>query len=192
MKPHLLRLVIEIFEICKQWNITLAMSWIPRTLNDRADYYSRVVDHDIWGVHPNWFTHIARILGRPTIDRFADVDNRKMTRFNSRFFHEESEAVDAFTQDWSQDFIWLCPPIYLITRTIEYLEANKAKGIIIFPEWKSSYFWPHMVRVFQKPHVIKRQLILGDIFTHGRNTNSIFGASGWKSRTMALSLDYSV
>ena len=76
MKTHLLNLALQIFEICKSYDILLALTWIPRELNDRADHYSRVVDHDDWGVHPNWYSHITRILGVPTIDRFADVDNR--------------------------------------------------------------------------------------------------------------------
>ena len=122
MKPHLLNLAVHIFELCKMWNILLVMSWIPRELNDKADYYSRVVDHDDWGVHKNWYKHIVRILGVPTIDRFADVDNRKTHRFNSRFFHMESEAVDAFTQEWRGEFNWLCSPIYLLVRTINYAQ----------------------------------------------------------------------
>ena len=53
MKRHLLHLAIQIFQICKEYDILLALTWIPRELNDRADHYSRVVDHDDWGVHPN-------------------------------------------------------------------------------------------------------------------------------------------
>ena len=191
MKLHLLNLAIKIFEICKEYNILLAMTWIPRELNDVADHYSRVIDHDDWGVHPNWYLYIVNRLGVPTIDRFADVDNRKTTRFNSRFFHHLSEGVDSFTQRWDLDINWLCPPIYLITRTLDYLQMCKAKGIIIFPQWTSSYFWPRAMKAMSEEKHVMGKLILGDIFTHGRNTNSIFGSSQWRSNTIALSLDYS-
>ena len=53
-----------------------------------------------------------------------------------------SEAVDAFTQDWSNDNNWLCPPVALIVRTVKHLQMCKASGTLIIPEWPSSYFWP--------------------------------------------------
>ena len=120
MKTHLLALALSIFETCKSNNICLSLSWIPRTMNDRADYYSRITDQDDWGIHPNWFKHICRLLGPVDIDRFADVDNRKTLRFNSRFFHPESEGTDAFTQTWTGCSNWLVPPT---------LPSGKGSGI---------------------------------------------------------------
>ena len=118
MKPELLAMSLNIFELCKTNNIDLTLSWIPRDLNDRADYYSLVTDQDDWGIHPNWLSHICKILGPVDIDRFADVDNRKTNRFNSRFFHPASEATDAFTQSWASDRNWLVPPLYLVERVL--------------------------------------------------------------------------
>ena len=155
MKVHLLNLALKIFEMCKKHNILLSMTWVPRELNDRADYYSKVTDHDDWAVHQNWYNHIARLLGRPTVDRFADVDNRKTVRFNSRFYHHASGGTDAFTQQWAGEINWLCPPIHLITRAIDYLQLCQAKGIIVFPQWKSAYFWPRIVQLYTSNKNIK-------------------------------------
>ena len=37
---------------------------------------------------------------------------------NSRFWCAKTEAVDSFTQNWSTERNWLCPPVSLITATI--------------------------------------------------------------------------
>jgi len=39
-KPHLLDGAMNVFETCFQHGIRLQMQWIPRSLNDKADYFS--------------------------------------------------------------------------------------------------------------------------------------------------------
>ena len=46
---------MSIFELCWKHGIRLEMAWILRSLNDRADYVSRIVDFDDWGVQPFLF-----------------------------------------------------------------------------------------------------------------------------------------
>ena len=75
------------------------------------------------------------------MDRFACNYNAKLPRFNSRFFQSGSEAVDAFCQDWRFNKNWLCPPVCLIARVIQHLELCQARGTLIVPLWKSSFFW---------------------------------------------------
>ena len=52
MKPELQSLAMYIFNICVEKHISIEMEWIPRTLNEKADYLSRIVDYDDWGIHP--------------------------------------------------------------------------------------------------------------------------------------------
>ena len=116
MKVHLHNIALKIFKLTRKYNILLTLTWLRRTHNEEADSFSRVIEYDDWGVHPNWYTFISAKLGITTIDRFADPWNTKCSRFNSRFYWEQAEATDSFTQDWSQTENWLCPPIYLISR----------------------------------------------------------------------------
>ena len=53
-------------------------------------------------------------LGAHTVDRFANMLNRQVERFNSRFWTPETEAVDTFTVDWVDENNWWCPPVELI------------------------------------------------------------------------------
>ena len=46
MKPELQSLVMYIFNLCVEKHISIEMEWIPCTLNEKADYLSRIVDYD--------------------------------------------------------------------------------------------------------------------------------------------------
>ena len=191
MNPVLLDLAILIYKITKQYHIRLAVTWIPREENDAADFASRIVDHDDWGVDTVWFHRITRELGTPGIDRFADEQNRKCTRFNSRFFCQSAEATDAFTQVWSNDINWLVPPLYLVARALRYLKLGRAAGILVVPIWVSAHYWPVVQEVLdQDEEYVCGRMVLGNVFKHYRNTNSILGSSQWSGRTLALAIDY--
>ena len=190
MIPDLLEMALEVFEITKEYNICLSMSWLKRSLNQQADSYSRIIDYDDWGVHPNWFRHISKVLGRTDVDRFADANNRKLPLFNSRFYCLHSIGTDAFTQNWEGVENWLVPPIYLIGRTLSYLSLTKSRGILVVPMWRSAYFWPIITQLLEnKPWCLRGSLVLGDIFKQYKNKESIFGSGNWRSKTWVLSMD---
>ena len=49
----------------------------------------------------------------------------------------------ASSKNWlDSDLYWLFPPTYLIKATNNHLRICKVSGILIVPEWQSSYFSP--------------------------------------------------
>ena len=72
-----------------------------------------------------------------TIDGFATKENTKTERFNSKFWGPKTEAVDAISQNWSNEHNWLVPPNYLIPKTLRhFLSCDKGtKAILICPYW---------------------------------------------------------
>lgn len=143
-KPPLQGIAVHIFNLCMLHDIDLEVAWLPRKDNEKADYLSRIIDHDDWSLNPKIFRFVNSQWGPHTVDRFASFYNAQLPRFNSRFWNPGAEAVDAFTQDWASDNNWLCPPTALIVRTVKHLIACKASGTLIIPEWPSSYFWPYI------------------------------------------------
>ena len=123
-----------------QYQIRLEPEWIPRELNVRADMLSRVVDHDDWCLNPAVFRWLDSLWGPHTVDRFADHNNCQVTRFNSRCWCPGSEAVDAFTVNWSTENNWWCPPVALVPRVISHARVCGASGTLIVPEWPASPF----------------------------------------------------
>ena len=105
-KVDLQQLATEIFH-CLRKNIKLSPEWIPREQNYDADYYSKTKDTDSWGIARNCFGYANSRFGPYSVDRFTDNDNRKLSRFNSRYFCPGTNHVNAFTADWSVNNNWL-------------------------------------------------------------------------------------
>ena len=62
-KEHLQDGAMAIFELCLQHAIKLEVEWIPRSQNEKADFVSRIIDHDDWSLDPCLFQVIdARLL----------------------------------------------------------------------------------------------------------------------------------
>ena len=120
-KEHLQDLAVNILKTSLEHSIRLEPEWLPREDNTQADYLSRIVDLDDWGISWSVFGYLDTIWGPHTVDRFASDYNTKCSRFNSRFWCVGSEAVDAFTVHWNGDINWLCPPVSLVTRVIGHM-----------------------------------------------------------------------
>ena len=81
MKVHLHKLAIDIFYTLKDNNIEMEIEWIPPTLNERADYLSRIIDPDDWRVKDRYFRLLQARWGVCTVDCFASCQNFKIKRF---------------------------------------------------------------------------------------------------------------
>ena len=75
-------------------------TWIPREKNKLADYFSKINDTDDFSIDYKTLYVILRTLGTCTIDRFANNNNTKLKRFNSKFYFPNTEAVNAFACNW--------------------------------------------------------------------------------------------
>ena len=145
MRMHLHVLALAVRKLCISNNLNLFMEWIPRSLNDRADYLSRVRDIDDWRVSRQFFKFIDELWGPHTVDRFANDRNAQLPRFNSLYWSPGSEGVDAFAFRWSGENNWLVPPISNIIACVNYLLINKAPATLIVPRWRSAVYWPLLV-----------------------------------------------
>ncbi|CAB4036909.1 Integrase recombinase xerD-like, partial [Paramuricea clavata] len=116
--PELQHIAVENFNLCFFSDIQIESQWIPRTQNQIADALSKATDLDDWQLQPQLFNLLHAKWGPFSIDRFASSHNKQLPRFNSRFWCPDAEAVDCFTQNWSNDTNWLCPPVSLVIPTI--------------------------------------------------------------------------
>ena len=139
---ELQQLALDIFKCILNNNIRLEPEWVPREENQLADSLSRVIDHDDWGVNPGIFAWLDSLWGPHTVDRFANINshNALIIWFNSRFWDNGTEAIDAFTVDWSGENNWLCPPVHLVCRVLQHAKVCHSIGTLIVPAWKSAPF----------------------------------------------------
>ena len=75
---------LAIFSMSLKYQLRIEPEWIPRTLNQQADWLSRIEDYDDWAIHPHHFRMIDDAWGPHTVDRFACSYNAHLSRFNSR------------------------------------------------------------------------------------------------------------
>ena len=190
-KEQLHSLALDVYHASLKFDIRLISKWIPREDNTIADAISKYHDTDDWSIDNETFNFLEAQFGLFSIDRFATRDNTKVSRFNSRFYSPGCEDVNAFTCHWGHEFNWLCPPISLVGAAIKHLKLCAATGVLLVPEWKSSYFYPLLTpdgkQFFD---FVKTYFVLDPYFINDRHTRSVF--SGFTNfRTLALLLDFS-
>ncbi|CAG2254074.1 unnamed protein product [Mytilus edulis] len=142
MKPELQDIAMCIFENCLIHNISIDVVWVPRTLNEKADFISRIIDYDDWGIDEQLFMYVDSLWGPHEIDWFANDDNHKLTVFYSRYWTVNSMGIDAFTINWQGANGWFVPPVCLVSKVISYMRQCFAHGTLVLPLWKSASFWP--------------------------------------------------
>ena len=131
-------IALDIFNLCRKFNVRFVSQWVPRELNTCADDISNIVDFDDWYTTQGLFAHLDNIWGPHTVDRFANALNAHLPRFNSRFRVPGTEAIDAFSVSWAAENNWLVPPVHCIIRVIQHLLVCSAFGTLVVPYWPSN------------------------------------------------------
>ena len=63
MNFNLHKLAFDMFSFCFKFGIDLDIQWVPRSLNDKADYLSKIVDYDDWELAPETFHRLNDLWG---------------------------------------------------------------------------------------------------------------------------------
>ncbi|MEW8544359.1 MAG: reverse transcriptase domain-containing protein [Candidatus Thiodiazotropha sp.] len=193
MKQELQDIAFEIFNVCICKSIHLHMEWIPRSENSIADYFSRIEDHDDWGISVHILHMLQCKFGTLSIDWFASDHNAKLARFFSRFWNPFCLGVDAFTETWTFEFGLFVPPITLVTRVIKKMIVDRATGVLVIPCWRSAPFWPilcpdgkfipNVIDWFDLP-------TSKEFYTRCKNGRGMFGNADLKFRMLALKMNF--
>ncbi|XP_076099880.1 uncharacterized protein LOC143069233 [Mytilus galloprovincialis] len=195
-KTILQNLALDIFSACLKYNVNIDIVWIPRTLNEKADFLSRIVDHDDWGISYYIFQLIESLWGPHEVDWFASDHNFKLLVFYSRFWNENSSGIDAFTVDWYGVNGLFVPPVFLIPRVINYMRQCNAVGTLIVPCWPSASYWPMLCPNggdFTDQVIGYVQLPSGkEFYIPGKSKKAIFGNTDLTFKMLALRLDFRI
>jgi len=144
-KPHLNSIAKDIFCFTSAHGIGLSVEWIPGTLHQKADYYSKIVDFDDWCVSNDYFREIDCRWCPFTVDCFASYSNTKLPRFYSCFYSPDTLGVDALSHRWEGGNCWLVLAVCLVTQVIEHFKLCKCVGALVVPYWLSAVFWPCII-----------------------------------------------
>lgn len=192
-KSELQVMALSIFNTCVSNNISLFCHWIPRGENEQADALSRIIDIDDWGVSLEFFQFMNSMWGPYSVDRFANMNNAKLRKFNSLYWNPDTSAINAFSCNWKNENNWLVPPVSLASKCINHLISCSAQGTLIVPKWYSAPFWPLLfAKDMQYNPWVKDVLEFTEpdrILVAGQNKNSMFANGKFKGTLLAVRLD---
>ena len=132
-RTHTHSLALNIFNLAFDHNIHLQVFWVGREYNKEADKISETIDSYDWYTTQSLTNILEQRWGKISIDRFTSDISQKSERFNSRYLCPETEGMDAFSFDWSNEINLLVPATHLIPRAIkQFLKSlTKSKAILI-------------------------------------------------------------
>ena len=111
---------------------------------------------------------------------FSNQVPKRLTRF-------------ARTEDLNNN--WLYPRVCFIARVVKHLEVCQARGTLIVPLWKSSFFWNSCSKdgVHWSSFVIDWVYLpkFQGLFIKGQARNSLFGSKPLNFYVVALIIDFS-
>lgn len=193
MKLELQAIAIDIFKLCMSQSVSLEIEWIPRSENEKADYCSKIVEKDDWGISFSILSSIIQKWGDLQVDWFASGHNAKLPVFFSRFWNPGSAGVDAFAQSWGSVCGLFVPPICIIHQVIKKMHVEGASGVLIVPCWKSAAFWPLLCPDGQLIGNVSDWYDLPtekQFYTPCKNGIGMFGNEDLKFRMLALKISF--
>jgi hypothetical protein len=136
-------LVLTLDTLIKELAVTPHFQWVPRDLNELADFWSKFKDHGDVMLTSHWFHILDQRWGPHSVDRMASAANARLPRFYSRFYSEGAEGVDCFlVEDWSSENNYIHPDFNMVARVIDHMSRCQARGTLIVPDWPSASWWP--------------------------------------------------
>jgi hypothetical protein len=137
-----------------RWNAVNDITvWAPEfvgTKENWADVPSRIVDPGDWRVVDWLFLLCEGWWGPHSVDRFADWDNAKLPRFNSKWWCPQTEAVNTYSQQWGGENNWVVPPFGEIFNVAVHIMECEAKATLVVPRWTGQVWWPILQRLSEE------------------------------------------
>ena len=163
--------IVKLYKHLHKLRLRLVPIWVPREdlLIQLADCASKHQDTDDWGLNSKSFKIIQELSPQEfTLDVFANCTNKQVHKFFSKVASPGSAGINAFMQDWSDDFVYACPPVKLVIETFRHIVKTGCKGVLVVPNWPRNVFWPvitqdgrHISEVFTRFWRFRPQLKIG-------------------------------
>jgi hypothetical protein len=147
------RIAKQIWSELESRNSFVLASYI-NTLENPADALTRgvaskkqLLDLEVQ-VNPEVFAKL-RVSGpfKPEIDWFASCDNAQLPRYYSWNADPSAEGIDAFSFSWSFEPGFMFPPFSLIPRVLRKVIEDKARVLLLHPDWPGALWAPDLRRV---------------------------------------------
>ena len=158
----------------KLWALTEGLDCTLRTVSyvrsadNPADAPSRLYGNDSWPLRRSEFERLDRYFRvgtrcvRHTVDRFANSANALIPRFNALHVDPRAEALNCFSQDWSEEINWCHPPVDQLDNLAQFLRERPARCTVIAPHWPGKAWFRELLDLAHRAEVIGRACDLAD------------------------------
>jgi hypothetical protein len=89
----------------------------------------------------------------PSIDLFAPRINKQFDTYVSYRPDPQASAVDAFTLTWSSLVFYAFPPFSLIGTVLSKIKKDKARGVVVLPNWPTQPWYAKALSMGGKPPI---------------------------------------
>ncbi|KAA6373899.1 MAG: putative reverse transcriptase [Streblomastix strix] len=146
------QILVQIMDYSGRNNWRLQSQWIPGVQNTIADKLSRGTDGSDFQLKQEIFDLICLTLElNPEIDAFATDYNTKTEKYISWKKESLAIATDAMKQNWGNQVVYyMFPHIPLINRVVGKLIQDKAKVLLITPDWNTLLSLTDLERIANK------------------------------------------
>ena len=127
----------------------MSATHLPGIQNTEADFESwkRELRAE-WKLNESVFHFIRSELGfSPTIDLFATRINTQLRTFVSYRPGPNCVAINTFLINWEKEKFYAFPPFVCLFKTLQKIYQDKAKGILIVPDWPSQPFYRRLIEI---------------------------------------------
>ena len=166
----------QIWEWCIAKKIWLSASYIPGKHNVTADVESRRKQNGSeWMINQKILQQCFESLSfGPDIDHFASRINYQLEKYVSFKPDPGAITIDAFSLDWANLKFYAFPPFSVIPMVLRKIQADKATGICVFPNWPTQAWFPKATAMLlQDPIELKPNKNLLSLPSHPRELHPL-------------------
>ena len=91
---------------------------------------------------------------KPETDLFASRLNYQFPKYVSYRPDPSATAVNAFTLSWTNLKFYIFCPFSVISRVLSKIIKDRARGILVVPDWPSQAWYPQLAKLLTKTPVL--------------------------------------
>lgn len=138
----LMREVRLLIAVLDSWDIALRPRYIRSSANVAADLMSRLAAAGDYRVDYSILAKAQTAFGVwCTVDAFASAATAMLPRYWTAEHDASANGEDAFAQCWAEEVLWCHPPVSLLPKTAQMLQATPGcEALVVAPHWPSEYW----------------------------------------------------
>ena len=113
---------------------------------DKASRKEYALDSE-WQLDPVIFRQLQTTFGHFQIDLFATRVNTQCATYFAWKPDPQASGIDAFAQPWNYKLMYGFLPFSLIGRTLQRLEQEGRRAVLIVPFWPTQHWWGRLLRM---------------------------------------------